>query len=229
MSDSDDEDMALAIALSLGQNIPDSRAQKRATVIDITSDDEEEDDLDAPLVIKDKGPKKALSAAERDTRASSVLSKVSNEFDKPVEYSESSSHRSATHKSSMPSHDTPLSQTPSGEPPNFVANRLEKGKLQQTSQLLTHQTSQSGLLGLDRKTMEEERLRRASQRTACRISSGESQESQKRKRSPQTSERPTDRQVKPKNSRSTSPRTVPKVASFRDQKILGSSGIQFPE
>lgn len=53
MSDSEDEDLKKAIALSLQVNSP-----AKPTVIDLISDDEEDDDLDAPLhIIEQRSPR----------------------------------------------------------------------------------------------------------------------------------------------------------------------------
>jgi len=231
MSDSEDEDLAKAIALSLGQNFQESRAQKNpAVVIDISSDDEVEDDLDAPLAIKKSKLEKAPQIPKMNARANSVLFDVNKKVvGDSVETGKISFQESSSQKPFTPVDNKQLPQISSSEPLQFVPNRLKDEKLPYIGQLTTLSTSQTGLLGLDRKQMEEERLSRILQRTAREISSREAEESHKRKRTPQTPEYNIVRHVKPKHSIPTSPRNVPLVASSRDQQHLLGSGIQFPQ
>ena len=102
--------------------------------------------------------------------------------------------------------------------------------------ILEHSLTRSAFLGLDRKQMEEERLQRANQRKQNSDQSwkGESQ-ARKRKAStpPQLPERQGVQRAKtgiPTSAiaSSSSSSSLP-ILSFKDERALGRSGVQFPD
>jgi hypothetical protein len=209
MSDSDsDEDLKRAIALSLQQTSKPEPSGIKAEIIDLLSDeDDEDDDLDAPL--------------------------STNKFAKQT----STSGLSAVSVSTTSTHTVP-----------------------------TQETQTSGLLGLDRKKMEEERLARANRKKPVQDVSTAAR-STKRKVSISSPTAEDDRKVKPKLSKTplhsaarhqridgvssndiealsfhgsmiVPPRipqqnetkgSTPETLSFNQQEALGASGIQYPD
>ena len=222
MSDSEEEDLKRAIALSLGQNITDSVAQTEPAIyIDITSDEENEDDLDAPLITNSGRSANVLVEPESDAGVTSVPSEIST---REHAFQGSLSQKSSTSTSSIG-----LSRGNSNKYSSMLPDFPKDTTQPQISQSTPKPNSQTGLSGLNRKQMEEERLLRASQRTTHQISLRGPQESQKRKRSPEIPEHLIRQYVKPKPSISTPPHTLPNVVSFKDQQKLRSTGIQFPQ
>lgn len=137
MSDNEsDEDLKRAIAMSLADQ-PESSSLKKAVVIDlISSDEDEDDDLDAPVIARKITSTKVISNKQevQSTEAST------SHTQKPKITSDHASSQNANIRTDMkpPAGATDISPSPNPSP-------------------LT-------LLGLDRKKMEEERLLRIQQR-----------------------------------------------------------------
>ncbi|KAG9241786.1 tyrosyl-DNA phosphodiesterase-domain-containing protein [Calycina marina] len=193
MSSSEDEDLKAAIALSLADatETPAKRkiGTKKAVVIDISSD-EEDDNLDAPQILK----------------------KCETQMAVPLALEKQHVTKSATTKDAFP-----FSNTSSG-----LKSDTSNAKADTT-------TRSGGLIGIDRKQMEWERLERAKLKASQQAPLSEFEGQQKRKISPDTTKSLENRRVKSKAFISISSTVASQVASFNDQKKLGALGVQFPD
>jgi hypothetical protein len=135
MSDSDDEDLKRAIAMSLGKSNPEPvSTEKTPAVIDLISDDEDDDDLDAPVFSR------KIATSDQKSTVASKLAHVSQEHLKESEMGLGGCQSTALSFMTEPSSLTGASTATNLSAPN------------------------STLRGLDRKKMEEERLARAAAR-----------------------------------------------------------------
>ncbi|KAH8600886.1 tyrosyl-DNA phosphodiesterase-domain-containing protein [Bisporella sp. PMI_857] len=205
MSDTDDEDMKKAIALSLGQSYPTKPkafSREPQAIIVLQSSDDETDDLDAPLTIKKKPPARKVLVEE----LGHVHSGISSEDG---------------------SKDEELLQK-IGPPSQKLIYQINESLPSRKSS--KDMVAKPGFLGLDRKKMEEERLLRiASKKKLDGTSLEPAEDSQKRKLanySPWSQEM--ERRVKPKVAESNTLDVTPTVSSFKDQQALGTPGVQFP-
>lgn len=137
MSDTEDEDVKRAIALSLQPNSSPLATSMPNAVIDLTSSDED-DDLDAPVRIK--APKPSNHPPKKQERRISI-----------VELSDDEQKTTAT----KDENDMKSLPPASIEPPVQVSDTFAKAQPPSGS---------PGILGLDRKQMEAERLARAQQK-----------------------------------------------------------------
>jgi hypothetical protein len=136
MSVSDgDEDLERAIALSLQQTSESKPSGIKAEIIDLISDDDDDDnDLDAPLSTKHIASRSQLFHVDH-VKGNQAMAGIKNVDDSKFAKQTSISGLSAVSISTTSTHTVP-----------------------------TQDTKPSGLLGLDRKKMEEERLDRANRK-----------------------------------------------------------------
>jgi hypothetical protein len=223
MSDSEDEDIKRAIALSLQQEASSTPAGSTpGAAVNLISSDEDEDDLDAPLRIHKQ--------KQKQPQLTKVIYLSDDEPD-PVTVSKEGTKRVHSPSNTQPSIDPDNSSKPRPQPAPSALLGLDRKQMEAERLARAQKKKQEDEEQLSRKRKASTSLVPPSDQEGRIVEAKFWRQSQPTLQGKEAKDTTflTDLTSKAKSPKVSTTPTLPKVMSFKEQQALQAPGIQYPD